>query len=114
VTKHLKVLERAGLVRAHRAGRERRYVCAPEAMREANEYLDEVSRHWDLALQRLADFLQGYRWTTPTTRGAQRVSGRGRLGAAPSIDRNQLLESGDYIVGIAHTGGTDPESPAFS
>jgi DNA-binding transcriptional ArsR family regulator len=43
VSKHLKVLERAGLVRAHRAGRERRYVCAPEAMREANAYLDEVS-----------------------------------------------------------------------
>ncbi len=59
VTKHLKVLENAGLVDAHRVGRERRYRCRPERVREAQAYLDEVGREWDAALLRLKDFVEG-------------------------------------------------------
>ena len=32
-----------------------------------------------------------------------------RDGLTPSIHRNQLLEPGEYIVGIAHVGGDEPE-----
>ncbi len=53
VTKHLTVLEGAGLVKAEKVGRERRYACAPEQLRAAQNFLDEVSRQWDGALGRL-------------------------------------------------------------
>jgi DNA-binding transcriptional ArsR family regulator len=67
VTKHLRVLEKAGVVQAHRHGRERRYRCAPAALREALGYLDRVSRQWDEALERLKDLVE----TTPGTRPRQ-------------------------------------------
>ncbi len=53
VAKHLRVLERAGLVSSVRAGRESRFTCNPQAIAEARAYLDIVSAHWDAALSRL-------------------------------------------------------------
>jgi DNA-binding transcriptional ArsR family regulator len=53
VTKHLRVLEGAGLVRSTRSGRESRYVFRPEPLREARAYLDRVSAQWGEALARL-------------------------------------------------------------
>lgn len=53
VTKHLGVLEGAGLVRRKRAGRESLYAMRPEPLRDAFSYLDDVSRAWDDALGRL-------------------------------------------------------------
>mgnify|MGYP001566842790 CR=1 FL=1 len=53
VTKHLRVLERAGLVRALKQGRERRFEVAPDRIDEARSYLDRVSQQWDDALGRL-------------------------------------------------------------
>ena len=53
VTKHLHVLERAGLVHSVRAGRESRYACRPEPLAAARAYLDAVSAQWDGALARL-------------------------------------------------------------
>ena len=57
VTKHLGVLEGAGLVRRKRAGRESLYAMRPEPLRDASSYLDEVSRAWEEALARLRNFL---------------------------------------------------------
>ena len=53
VTKHLRVLEQAGLVGSTRVGRESRYAYRPEALRGARDFLDEVSGLWDDALGRL-------------------------------------------------------------
>jgi DNA-binding transcriptional ArsR family regulator len=53
VTKHLRVLERAGLVAQRRMGRESRFAYRPEAMATARSYLDAVTGHWDRALGRL-------------------------------------------------------------
>jgi len=58
VTKHLRVLERAGLVRSDRAGRESRYVCQPEPLAAARVCLDEISAQWDDALERLRSHLE--------------------------------------------------------
>jgi len=52
-TKHLQVLEKAGLVSSIRVGRESRFVYHPEPIAEAKSYLDMVSAHWDRALERL-------------------------------------------------------------
>jgi len=58
VTKHLRVLERVGLVRSDRAGRESRFMCRPEPLAAARAYLDAVSAQWDDALARLANHLE--------------------------------------------------------
>ena len=58
VTKHLRVLEQAGLVRNMRAGRESRFAYRPEPIEEARSYLDTVSAQWDAALERLRSFVE--------------------------------------------------------
>jgi DNA-binding transcriptional ArsR family regulator len=57
ITKHLEVLARAGLVRGERHGRERLWVFEGQKLDEARRYLDQVSKQWDDALQRLAAFV---------------------------------------------------------
>ena len=58
VTKHLRVLENAGLVRSVRVGRESRFSYQPESVAEARAYLDRVSAQWDDALSRLRAFVE--------------------------------------------------------
>ena len=58
VTKHLRVLERAGIVRCVRAGRESRFEFEQKSIEEMKEYLDFVSRQWDQALSRLKAFVE--------------------------------------------------------
>ena len=58
ITKHLHVLESAGLVRGTRAGRERLYAFEPTALDALQAYLERVSRHWDHALERLRGFVE--------------------------------------------------------
>jgi DNA-binding transcriptional ArsR family regulator len=53
IVKHLQVLESAGLVTHSRQGREVLYALDARRLREAREYLDAVSRHWDASLARL-------------------------------------------------------------
>ena len=53
VTKHLRVLANAGVVRSLRVGRESLFELAPQPLEEVRNYLDEVSRQWDDALARL-------------------------------------------------------------
>ncbi len=58
ITKHLRVLEGAGLVRAESAGRECRFELDARPLEEARDYLNEVSSHWDAALERLKKFVE--------------------------------------------------------
>jgi DNA-binding transcriptional ArsR family regulator len=58
VTKHLRVLEGAGLVAHERAGRESRFILRPERFAQAKTYLEEVSALWDDALGRLKSFVE--------------------------------------------------------
>jgi len=53
ITKHLRVLERAGVVRSVRAGRESLFVLQPRSIDGVRKYLDEISRQWNDALLRL-------------------------------------------------------------
>jgi DNA-binding transcriptional ArsR family regulator len=54
VTKHLRVLERAGLLDHHKEGRVRRCRLVPEAMREADDWLARYRVFWDERLDSLA------------------------------------------------------------
>lgn len=58
VTKHLRVLERAGIVRSRSIGRESRFTYVPEPIKHARSYLDTVSAQWDDALSRLKTFVE--------------------------------------------------------
>lgn len=58
ITKHLRVLESAGIVRCVRAGRERRFELDPEPIEEIKEHLAFVSQQWDQALSRLKAFVE--------------------------------------------------------
>ena len=58
VTRHLSVLEDAGLVRHTREGRQTLFEFEPKQIDEMREYLALVSRHWDMALARLKAFVE--------------------------------------------------------
>ena len=53
VTKHLRALQRAGLVRSDRAGRERIWELQPGKLAAVRDYLDAISAQWDQALRRM-------------------------------------------------------------
>jgi DNA-binding transcriptional ArsR family regulator len=58
VTKHLNVLASAGFVRGKRHGRERVWELEPQQVEIARRYLDQVSKRWDEALNRLRTFVE--------------------------------------------------------
>jgi DNA-binding transcriptional ArsR family regulator len=58
VTKHLRVLEGAGLVRGVRRGREILFELKPEPLEDARRSLENISRQWDEALARLKAFVE--------------------------------------------------------
>ena len=58
ITKHLRVLEQAGIVRSDRVGRESRFTYVPESIEPVRSYLDDVSAQWDEALDRLKSFVE--------------------------------------------------------
>ena len=57
-TKHLRVLERAGLVRSRRRGRDTLWQLEQKRLREARRHLDVISQQWDTALGRLRDLVE--------------------------------------------------------
>jgi DNA-binding transcriptional ArsR family regulator len=59
VTKHLRVLADAGVVRSLKSGRESLFELEPQPLAAARDYLDEVSRQWDDALARLKAHVEG-------------------------------------------------------
>jgi DNA-binding transcriptional ArsR family regulator len=58
ITKHLRVLEGAGVVHSVRVGRESLFAFRPEPLKEARSYLDRVSDQWDDTLARLKSFVE--------------------------------------------------------
>ncbi len=58
ITKHLRVLERAGIVSSNRIGRESQFTYVPEPIEHVRSYLDTVSAQWDDALSRLKNFVE--------------------------------------------------------
>jgi DNA-binding MarR family transcriptional regulator len=58
ITKHLRVMEEAGLVRGSRHGRESVWQLKQGGLEEARRYLDLISKQWDNALGRLRKFVE--------------------------------------------------------
>lgn len=58
LTKHLRVLERAGLVSQTRAGRETLWSLQRQRLDEAQRYLAAMSQAWDVRLARLKGLVE--------------------------------------------------------
>ncbi len=58
VTKHLRVLERVRIVHGTREGRQSLFQFDPHPVIEMKEYLEIVSKEWDIALARLKSFAE--------------------------------------------------------
>ena len=58
VSKHLKVLERAGLITRGRDAQMRPCKIEVNALKEADDWLEEYRRLWEQRLDRLEDYLQ--------------------------------------------------------
>jgi DNA-binding transcriptional ArsR family regulator len=58
ITKHLRVLEKAGIVQSVRSGRELLFEFEPGPMAGLRDYLAQVSEQWDQALSRLKAFVE--------------------------------------------------------
>jgi DNA-binding transcriptional ArsR family regulator len=58
VTKHLRVLADAGVVRNVRVGRESLFELEPLPIEEIRDYLDQISKQWDDALARLRSHVE--------------------------------------------------------
>ncbi|WP_408890508.1 ArsR/SmtB family transcription factor [Myxococcus faecalis] len=57
VTKHLKVLERAGLITRSREAQWRPCRLAPEPLKDATDWLEDYREFWEASLDRLEDYL---------------------------------------------------------
>ena len=53
ITKHLRALEDAGLVRSGHVGRECIWRLQPNRLTEVRRYLEQISSEWDRSLERL-------------------------------------------------------------
>jgi DNA-binding transcriptional ArsR family regulator len=58
ISKHLRVLENAGMVCHSRHGRESRFALDPQPLQAMRRYLEDVSTQWDGALSRLKSFVE--------------------------------------------------------
>jgi len=71
VSKHVKVLERAGLVERAIHGREHRLKLNPAPLREAARWLEHYRAFWEMRLDGLEAFLAKQRRPTPSGRARQ-------------------------------------------
>jgi len=58
VTKHLQVMEEAGIVASSRSGRENRFMFTPNSVNAMQSYLSSVGSQWESALARLQGFVE--------------------------------------------------------
>lgn len=58
ITKHLRVMQGAGLVRCARRGRESVWELDQRPIEDARVYLERISAQWDNALERLRRFVE--------------------------------------------------------
>lgn len=66
ISKHLRVLERAGLLAQDRCGRIRRCRLRPAPLRSAAAWIERHRRYWTQQLDALADFLESPPADEPT------------------------------------------------
>ncbi len=74
ISKHLRVLEEAGLVRRTRLGREHHLELKPAPIRDALRWMEQYRRFWEGSLDKLADYLEREQKRKPGKRKSRRQS----------------------------------------
>jgi DNA-binding transcriptional ArsR family regulator len=69
VSRHLKVLQRAGLIERGRSAQWRPCRIAPEPLREVSAFLDQYRRFWDESFDRLDSYLSEIQKGDPDEKG---------------------------------------------
>lgn len=72
ISKHLRVLEEAGLLERRKEGRVHRCRLAPARLREAQEHLEQYRRFWEQQLDALATHLKEEKAKHDDTRNRRR------------------------------------------
>jgi DNA-binding transcriptional ArsR family regulator len=78
VSKHLMVLEEAGLIARTRSGRHHHLRLRPKALRKASEWIEFYRGFWDARLDALSGFLEGGQAGAPTGKADGGSSGAAR------------------------------------
>jgi DNA-binding transcriptional ArsR family regulator len=73
ITKHLRVMEEAGLVRSARHGRESVWRLDQRRLEDARHYLQLISEHWDNALGRLRELVEDSQQEGPAYRSHRKA-----------------------------------------
>jgi DNA-binding transcriptional ArsR family regulator len=71
ISKHVKVLERAGLIERTVTGREHRLRLNPRPLRDAAQWLDHYREFWEMRLDALEAFLTGQQQTKRKKRSSR-------------------------------------------
>lgn len=71
VSKHLKVLEQAGLISRGRDAQWRPCKLEPKALRQVDDWLERYRQFWDASLDRLEDYLRAIQAEGVTPSGAK-------------------------------------------
>ncbi|NUM72107.1 MAG: winged helix-turn-helix transcriptional regulator [Ignavibacteriaceae bacterium] len=58
ISKHLKVLEKAGLIERSKHAQWRKCTLRPAPLKEANDWIEQYSRFWEESLNRLEEYLK--------------------------------------------------------
>ncbi|HEY3056403.1 MAG TPA: metalloregulator ArsR/SmtB family transcription factor [Thermoanaerobaculia bacterium] len=80
ISRHVRVLEEAGLLIRERDGRMHRCNIDPKPIAAANEWLEEMRRFWESRLDALADYLNQMEdsWPDPTYQPPLKISKSGK------------------------------------
>jgi len=74
VTKHLKVLESAGLISRSRDAQSRPCALRADPLQEAADWLEDYRQHWEAQLDRLGDYLKQVQASKKRTSKKRKVS----------------------------------------
>src|SRR5262245_60539729 len=94
ISKHLKVLQRAGLIEQSRQAQWRPCRLKPEGLRDVAEWVEQYRRHFEERLDRLDVYLRGIQSEPQVTPGARRPrrdvgASRATGGAAAPAEETQ-------------------------
>lgn len=81
VSKHLKVLERAGLIARSRAAQTRPCRLAPEALQQVTDWVADCRSTWEARFDRLDQFLGGS--SAPSSSSSRKPPSKGSRHARP-------------------------------
>jgi DNA-binding transcriptional ArsR family regulator len=78
VTKHLKVLQKAGLVRQERRAQWRPCYLVADPLKEASDWVEQYRRFWEQSFDRLEAYLKVLQAESKSSKTKEKKNGRGK------------------------------------